>query len=209
MAYVPRCRHDVFLSYSHGDDQTWISGFERGLLQELREKLGQEPEFWQDERRIRLGQDWQLAIRDAICGTAVFVAILSPGYKLSEWCRQERKCFTVQFPNLDEMMVQLKAGKSYRFLKIIKMPWEDDEHLEFFSQAQHLEFFQRDASGLDHELMPGTKEFQTRIEEAAHHTAAILKAMRRMGKRCLWLPRPMTRRDRGRTCVMNCGLKAM
>lgn len=47
-----RCRYDVFLSYSH-------SG---GLFQELREKLGQEPEFWQDERMIRLGQDWQLAI---------------------------------------------------------------------------------------------------------------------------------------------------
>jgi len=182
MAYVNRFSDDVFLSYSHNDDRTWIGGFERALAQELSEQLGQVAVIWQDTQQLRLGCNWQDSIRDGIRGAALFVAILSPGYQVSDWCGRERKCFVDQFPNLDDMMVQLKAGKAYRFLKIIKMPWEDDGHLEFFSQAQHLDFFQRDAGGVEHDLTPGTSQFRKRIEEASHYAAAILKAMRRMGE---------------------------
>ena len=182
MAYVIRYCHDIYLSYSHKDDPTWIRGFERALLQELQQKLGQEPAIWQDEQKLRLGVDWPEAMADAIRGSAVFLTILSPGYRISEWCGRERKCFTDQFPNLGDMKVQLKAGRAYRFLKIVKTPWEDDGHLEFFAEAQHLDFFYRDAAGFDYDLVPGTDPFRTRIEEAAHYIAALLKAMRRTGE---------------------------
>jgi len=182
MAYVTRCHYDIFLSYSHKDDPTWINGFEHGLQQELREKLGQEPSIWQDEKRLRLGQSWKDEIKEAIQSSAVFVTLLSPGYQLSDWCGRERKSFLDLFPKIDDMRVQLKVGRAYRFLKIIKMPWEEDAHLEFFSEAQHLEFYQRDAAGVDHELVPGTEPFRVRLEEAAHHIAGILKAMRRLGE---------------------------
>src|SRR5262245_32105762 len=103
MPYVSRCRHDMFLSYSHQDDLTWIRGFEKALLQGLREKLGVEPSLWRDDRDIRLGQNWKDEIKEAILGTAVFITILSPGYQNSEWCLRERKCFLEQFPNIEDM----------------------------------------------------------------------------------------------------------
>jgi len=182
MPYVPRCRHDIFVSYSHNDDRTWINAFEQRLVQELRERLGQEPSIWQDDKDIRLGQNWKDDIREAITGTAVFVTILSPGYQASEWCGRERKCFLEQFPNFDDMKVPLKVGTAYRFIKILKTPWDDDAHLEFFNEAQHLEFFQRDSAGRERDLVPGTAPFRARLEEAAHQIAAILRAMRRMGE---------------------------
>jgi hypothetical protein len=182
MPYVTRCRHDLFVSYSHQDDHTWIAGFEQGLRAELREKLGTDPGIWQDAKDIRFGQNWKDEIKEGITGSAVFLAILSPGYQISEWCGRERKCFLEQFPKADDMKVPLKVGSAYRFLKIIKTPWDEDAHLEFFAEAQHLDFFQRDAAGIDRELMPGTEPFRVRLEEAAHHIAALLKSMRRMGE---------------------------
>jgi hypothetical protein len=180
MSYVNRFRHDIFLSYSHTDDSTWINAFELSLLQELREKLGQEPSIWQDVKNIRLGQNWKDEIKEAITGSAVYITILSPGYKASQWCGRERKCFLDQFARIDDMKVGLKVGSTYRFLKIIKRPWENDAHLEFFSEAQHMDFFQRDPAGIDRELIPGTEPFQSRLKEAAYHIAALLQAMRRM-----------------------------
>jgi len=182
MAYVTRFRYDLFVSYSHNDDPTWISGFERALAQELRGKLGSAPAVWRDEHSIRLGQQWQDTITEGIEATAVFVAILSPGYQNSDWCKRERNCFMNQFSTLDDMKVALKAGNAYRFLKIVKAPWDDDAQREFFAELQDMEFFRRDASGIDRELVPGTEAFRSRVEEAAHHTSAILKAMRRKGE---------------------------
>ena len=182
MAYVTRCEYDIFVSYSHKDDPTWIAAFEHALVQELRSKLGHEPAIWRDQENIRLGQNWKDTIREGIQSTAVFITILSPGYQVSDWCARERNCFLDQFPKTEEMKVTLKAGSAYRFLKIVKAPWDDDGHREFFSEAQDMEFFQRDAAGIDRELVPGTDAFRARLEEAAHHTAAILKAMRRLGE---------------------------
>jgi hypothetical protein len=182
MAYVTRFRFDIFVSYSHNDDPTWIVGFERALVQELRGKLGNDATVWRDEHNIRLGQNWKDSIKEGIQAAAVFVAILSPSYQNSEWCLRERNCFVDQFSKLDEMKVAVKAGSAYRFLKIVKAPWEDDAQREFFSELQDMEFFSRDAAGIDRELVPGTEAFRARVEEAAHHTAAILKAMRRRGE---------------------------
>ncbi|MEZ5355373.1 MAG: toll/interleukin-1 receptor domain-containing protein [Bryobacteraceae bacterium] len=182
MPYVANCRHDIFISYSHKDDQTWIAAFQRGLVQELRGKLGADANLWQDAKNIRFGQDWAEEIEEAIEGSAVFVAILSPGYQQSEWCSRERKAFLHRFASLDDMKVPLKSGSAYRFLKIIKWPWDNDGHLEFFSEAQHLEFFVRTPDGVERDLVPGTEAFRARLEEAAYHVGAVLKSMRRMGE---------------------------
>jgi hypothetical protein len=182
VAYVTHYQYDIFMSYSHKDDPTWIAALERALVQELRAKLGNDPMVWCDEEKLRLGQNWKDTIQESIQGSAVFVAILSPGYQVSDWCKRERKCFTDQFKDTAKMKVALKAGSAYRFLKIVKAPWEDDAHREFFSEAQDMDFFLRDASGIDRELVPGTEAFRSHVEEAAHHMAAILKAMRRKGE---------------------------
>jgi hypothetical protein len=182
MPYVANQRHDIFVSYSQKDDQTWIKAFQQGLAQELRGKLGADTDLWQDRTNVRFGQDWAEEIEEAIAGSALFVAILSPGYQHSEYCTRERKVFLERFPALDDMKVPLKTGSAYRFFKVVKWPFDDNAHLEFFAEAQHMEFFGRAADGVERDLVPGTEPFRARLEEAAYHIGAVLKAMRRMGE---------------------------
>ena len=86
MAYLARCAHDVFVSYAHNDDPAWIDAFEKSLRQELAERLGDQASLWQDVQNLRFGQDWKRGIEEAVTGSAVFLALVSPSYQTSEWC---------------------------------------------------------------------------------------------------------------------------
>src|SRR5215472_11262090 len=121
MPYVPGLKSDVFVSYAHADDPAWVSAFERTLEQRLKERLGPAVELWKDTKKLRFGQDWQDEIEQGIANTASFLAILSPSYRSSPWCTRERKKFMSLFPCFEQM----KAGRSYRLLKIVKTPWEN------------------------------------------------------------------------------------
>ncbi|MGH9370308.1 MAG: toll/interleukin-1 receptor domain-containing protein, partial [Vicinamibacterales bacterium] len=81
------------MSYAHGDDPTWIEAFDAALRQGLQDRLGQAPSTWQDSGHLRLGQNWQAEIEEAIAQTAAFLAIVSPGYLKSVWCQKERRQF--------------------------------------------------------------------------------------------------------------------
>ena len=70
MTYVPGYANDVFLSYAHGDDPRWIKEFEEALARTIRGRLGHEISVWQDLKRLRVGQDWQTDIANAIAKTA-------------------------------------------------------------------------------------------------------------------------------------------
>jgi hypothetical protein len=59
MAYIPGFKNDIFISYSHGDNEGislegngWISYFERRLRMRLKQILGVPPEIWFDTRRL-------------------------------------------------------------------------------------------------------------------------------------------------------------
>lgn len=177
MGFVKKYPHDVFLSYAHNDSPGWRLAFERDLLQDLTDRLGCAAEIWRDERKLRLGHNWTQEIEDAIRGCAVFVTILSPGYQNSDWCKRERELFLNQFAALDDAKVDTKIGHLYRFLKIVRMPWENDLHEQFYPEMQHLEFFRRGV--LDEELLPGKEDFINRVMTTADTIKWLLFAMRR------------------------------
>jgi hypothetical protein len=176
MAHVPGFRHDLFLSYAHLEDSTWIEGFEAALRQGLRDRLGQEASTWQDTGRLRVGNDWQSEIEEAIERTAAFLAIVSPAYLNSGWCQRERRRFLerpgeegLPGPRIEE-----------RFLKVIKAPSDDGAHESLLPKIQHVTFFRAGNERTGHvALTPGTEEFKLRMQETAHGVAALLRAMRR------------------------------
>jgi len=134
--------------------------FERSLRQDLADRLGAQASLWQDVGNIRLGQDWKRGIEEAVTGSAVFLALVSPSYQTSEWCAKERKHFFGQFPSLEDIKVATKGGDSYRFLKIYKLPWPNDAHLGFCSDAHYVDFFQCDEND---EMVPGTDAFRSSL----------------------------------------------
>jgi hypothetical protein len=180
MAYVSGCRNDIFLSYAHNEDAAWIAAFERELYDQLRQWLGQQPNVWQDKNKLRVGHNWVNEIEEAIASTATFIAVLSPSYQLSEWCSKERNLFVQQLGGVEKMLVETAKGKVYRFLKVIRLPWEGDSHLEFFKNAQHYEFFVRDREReFDEAVEVGSSEFRDRIQYFAFMVADLLRALRR------------------------------
>jgi hypothetical protein len=77
----------------------------------------------------------------------------------------------------------MKVGDKelYRYLKVIKMAWDNDAHLGLLPELQHIEFFNRDPqTGIDFPLAFSSPEFEMRIRLAAHGVASTLKAMRRL-----------------------------
>jgi hypothetical protein len=174
VTYVPGLDHDVFVSYAHADDVAWVRALEGALRERVRQRLGMDVSIWQDAKNLRFGQDWTAEIEEAVERTAALVTIVTPSYRSSTWCARERKRFLDQFPEGQGLSV----GSIHRLLKIIRTPWEGDEHLQFLAELQHIEFFRKAASTVV-ELVPGTDEFRLKIAEAADSVAALLRAMRR------------------------------
>jgi hypothetical protein len=176
MAYVPGYSHDVFLSYARGDDPAWLDNFESALCAAVRGRLGHEIYAWRDIERLRVGQDWQKEIAKAIASTAVFLAILSPSYQASAWCSREVRSFLGPNNSLDSA----KAGDLYRLLKVVKIPWENNDHEAFFSPLQDVKFFRAVEGPQEYVEFPlGGDAFMTRIQEIAAVVKTLLRNMRR------------------------------
>ena len=191
MAYVPGLQHDVFLSYAHADDPTWVQALEVELRRRVRERLGLDVSFWQDEQKLRGGQNWVKAIEEALVATAALVAVISPSYRSSEWCANERKTFLDQFPDIRAAEV----GLYNRFLKVVKTPWEDNGHLQFFPELQHVAFHD-ETPRTSLEYTPGTDAFRRAVIELAESVAAVLRSMRRQRERVYVAAAPDRVKDR-------------
>ena len=180
MAHVPGLRHDLFLSYAHTDDPTWIEAFEAALRQGLQDRLGHSPSLWQDAGRLRLGQQWQDEIEQAILQTAAFLAIVSPGYLNSVWCQRERRHFLEREAALERLGPTLEE----RFLKVIRAPADNRAHELLLPAIQHILFFREGTERTGYmALTPGTDEFKIRMQETTHAIAALLQTMRRSRER--------------------------
>ncbi len=176
MGYVPGFANDVFLSYAHGDDPTWIQAFEQSLGRAVRDRLGQEVQVWQDLKRLRVGNDWQTEIGEAITSAAAFVAILSPSYQNSDYCSRELTRFLAPNGSVDS----IKIGDLYRFLKIVRIPWENNDHESFYPDLQFLPFFKKmDGPEEFAGLRPNSDEFNDAVVKVAASVANLLRTMRR------------------------------
>jgi len=105
MSYVGEpFTHDLFVSYSHGDDgtggaylQPWSEAFARELERELRadRRFRRDLQIFLDEHdRPGQGVDPMAPLTDQLCrhvgDSALLVVLMSPDYLASSWCAQER-----------------------------------------------------------------------------------------------------------------------
>jgi hypothetical protein len=89
---------DLFVSYAHADDHDgWITALVE-LLQKLRGRH-RRAEPWHiffDRDAIRTMDDWERRIGGALRSAGVLLAVLSPAYFASPWCRREWEEFRTQ-----------------------------------------------------------------------------------------------------------------
>jgi len=80
--------YDVFLSYSSSNAE-WVRRFHDDLKQDLEFISGKRIEIFLDKGRLTPGDRWDEKIPGSVVQSVVFVAILSPGFRDSEYCRRE------------------------------------------------------------------------------------------------------------------------
>lgn len=84
--------YDFFVSYARADNKDGrITHFIEALSEERRKLFGDEKPFtpFFDQSDIRTGDDWQHRIAGGLAASRLFLALISPNYFVSEWCRKE------------------------------------------------------------------------------------------------------------------------
>lgn len=116
--------HDIFLSYCHldnrrleGEKSGWVSRLHNDLDVRVPALLGSAIQIWRDER-LQGNEVFSESILDAVANVAAFVAVVTPGYEKSGWCRNELAAFIEAAKN--EGGIQL--GTRLRLFKVIKTP---------------------------------------------------------------------------------------
>jgi hypothetical protein len=124
MSYLPDFQSDVFISYSHIDDQPfgeeqkgWVSEFHRNLEIRIKVLLGRGVDVWRDPK-LRGVDVFSTEIERRLCDSALLVSIISPAYVQSEWCSKELETFVQAV----EQRQPTSAGNRCRIVKVLKTP---------------------------------------------------------------------------------------
>jgi len=92
---------DIFCSYAHGDDDDgWVEQFVAALTSTFRRLTGEPPRVFLDRESIITAEVWEQRIRAALDGSQVAIAVVSPSFVRSEWCRREWDEFMVRESDL-------------------------------------------------------------------------------------------------------------
>ena len=179
MAYVPGFTNDIFISYSHIDDQAvegpgWVTDFHRRLVIEVEEELGAKVQVWRD-KRITGATDFTKDLDRQVRGSAMLLAILSPGYVNSKWCDWELTGFAGS-RRIGDLWVDTKC----RALKIFKRP-ADVCSLRALAETEGVKFFDVDpASEVAYEMEGSAELFKHRLTELGCDIGFVLRAMRKV-----------------------------
>lgn len=167
MAFVPGCKHDLFLSYVH-EESVWVDEFRRALSEAFANRTGEHITFWQDVRNLRAGEKWDTRIQQAIRNAAVFLAIVSPRYLNSPHCKREYEFL------LKDGIEALEIDGFHRFVKIIKNPDENNYWELLLEGLQDLRFF---PEGGEYEYPPDSHDFKVAILKCCKQLLEILRHM--------------------------------
>jgi hypothetical protein len=197
MGYVPGFSNDIFISYSHIDDQAvdgpgWVTDFHRRLVIEVEEELGAKVQIWRD-KRITGATDFTKDLDRQVRGSAMLLAILSPGYVNSRWCDWELTGFAGS-RRTGDLFVDTKC----RAVKIFKRP-ADAGRLRVLAETEGVRFFNVDsASGVAYEMEGSAELFKQRLTELGHDIGFVLRAMRKARTVFLGTAAPSLRDQRER-----------
>jgi hypothetical protein len=98
-AHLPGLSTDIFISYCHVDNHQidakgtlWVENFHRELQGLVNTCVGRPVQIWRD-RRLSGSTVFSEEIAEQLRNSAILVAIESPGYLDSDWCKREREIF--------------------------------------------------------------------------------------------------------------------
>jgi len=100
MGYIPGFNYDIFISYSHidnekiEDEKGWVEQFYNALRISLWQLIGtEEIKIWWDDKRLDGGVIFDDAIAGGIKKSAILLCLNSPSYLKSHYCKKELDLF--------------------------------------------------------------------------------------------------------------------
>jgi hypothetical protein len=178
MKFVPGFRNDVFLSYSRVDDtEGWVSLFRERLETALQKRLGSDVSVWMDKRDLSSYVDFNREIRDQL-DAAVFIAVGSPNYSKSQYCRKEREIYEELVAGKHRVKHGIKdlVNAEFRF-KVIILIDEVRSDRQYWSNIIDVEFYEdKDGSSRTHRI--ASLAFEDKLFELETQVSGLLRKMR-------------------------------
>jgi hypothetical protein len=121
MAFLPEFIADIFISYSHIDnepfgvnDTRWVSQFHHYLEVRVRQ-LGRPATVWRDNKTGGADDFSDETLRQ-LRRSAILVSIVTPAYVQSDWCKRELDAFIEAAAKTGG----LRLGNKTRIVKVLK-----------------------------------------------------------------------------------------
>ncbi len=187
MSFLPGFEDDIFISYSHIDNQPltegqrgWISDFHRALETRLSQLLVPEPKVWRDPKLA--GNDF---FEDKLIGRipriAILISVISPRYISSEWCIREMK----EFCRIAEERGGVRVDDKSLIFKVIKTPVSSENQPAEVKGVLGYEFFHFEKETgrlreLNPEVDPETKRnYWRKLDDLAYDIHELLVRLKR------------------------------
>ena len=177
--------NDIFISYAHIDNQTfleddkgWIANLHRALDIRLAQLLGRPVKIWRDPKLD--GNDlFADKLVNRLPTVRLLVSIVSPRYMTSEWCLRELD----EFRKAAVTTGGVRLGEKSRIFKVVKTPVPLEQQPDDMQGMLGYEFFTTDPeTGRVREHAPdgdddSRRKFWAKLDDLAHDLAALLRSM--------------------------------
>ncbi len=131
---MEKYQHDVFVSYSHKDNEFgWIKSFRRLLAFNATNGGGDKPDFFIDYETLGGTGILNRELCQHVLGSKALVVILSNNYVQSEWCQQEVKWF------MD--IANILHHKNLFVIKLGKIAKAVPKNIEVLQEATGFDFY--------------------------------------------------------------------
>jgi hypothetical protein len=185
MGLVTGYDNDVFISYSHIDNQPfgdpgggWVDIFHENLQNFVSVHVGQRVDIWRD-RRLSGAEVFSEEIEEQLRSSAVLVSVVSPGYVRSVWCNRELLGFTRTAKDHGD----LRVGNLQRVVKVLRLPVDRGSPDSLLDEVLGVQFYRIDAkSGRPRDLLIDPSDdarqvFRARVDDVAQDLSRLLAAM--------------------------------
>jgi len=186
MSFLPEYEVDIFISYAHNDNQAliegqrgWVDTFHQALERRLQVHLGAKPTIWRDPR-LQGNEYFADSLSEQVPKSAILVAILSPSYINSDWCRREMDMFLGTATETGG----IRLGNKARIIKVEKINVPLDRHPAALQGMTGYQFYYMDdhrARELSPESGPHAVEYWQRIDDVAQDITELLNSMKTRG----------------------------
>jgi TIR domain/Domain of unknown function (DUF4062) len=185
MSVLPGFQQDIFISYSHIDNEPltegqkgWVDTFHRALETRIKQVIGVPAAVWRDPE-VQGNTFFKREIPDQLKKTAMLIAVVSPPYMTSEWCQDELQMFCAGA----EATGGIGVGNQARIFKVIKFPIAREKYPPAMQDLIGYEFFEWDArTGSPHEFYTEVagaprQSFFNKVDDLAQQIKALAESL--------------------------------